>query len=103
MLSCNFLLDFWIVVQVPDTQHALSVPGHGFSYGGRGPGRIVSPGEVRPSQLTGNLSRSLFNLFMTDTPGESVYFLITFLLSLKEDIKVDFLAWTCRMVRLHFL
>jgi hypothetical protein len=48
---------YWIVVvQVPDTQHALSVPGHGFSYGGRGPGRIVSPGEVRPSQLTGNLS-----------------------------------------------
>ena len=42
--------------QVPDTQHAFSVPGHGFSYGGRGPGRIMSPGEVRPSQLTGNLS-----------------------------------------------
>ncbi len=53
-------MDYWIdVVQVPDTHHALSVPGHGFSYGGRGPGRIVSPGEVRPSQLTGNLSRSL--------------------------------------------
>ena len=31
----------------------LKVPGGLYGMGGRGPGRIVSPGEIRPTQLSG--------------------------------------------------
>ena len=35
----------------------LKVPGGLYGMGGRGPGRIVSPGEIRPTQLSGDVQR----------------------------------------------